>query len=129
MEYIYQDLLDSNFIKSPYSYIFVDKDIDQKIINHNVLLLTNSIYTLNLCLDKDIYFTSNKLCVVLINEFNIKNNFSNYDFSLLNFFHEKHGFDSLKTNISFYFIPGIKKVSYEILFLSRWLRLTHPLSN
>ena len=119
MEHIYEDLLDSNFIKTPFSSILIDKDIDEKIINHNVILLTNSIYTLKLCLQKDISFTSDKLCVVLINELNFKNDFSKYASSISNFFYKYHGFNSLKTNVSFYFIPGIKKISYEILFLSR----------
>lgn len=119
MDYIYEDLLDSNFIKTPYSYMLIDTDIDEKIISHNVLLFTNSIYTLNLCLQQNICFTSNKLCVVLINELNFKNDFSKYATSLSDFFHEKHSFNPLKTKISFYFIPGVKKSSYEILFLSR----------
>ena len=119
MEYVYEDLLDSNFIKPPFSSIFIDKDIDEKIIGQNVLIFTNSIYTLKLCLQKDISFTSNKLCIVLINEINYKNDFSKYATSLSDFFQDNHGFNPLKTKISFYFTPGIKKTSYEILFLSR----------
>lgn len=119
MEYVYEDLLESNFIKTPYSSMLINKDIDEKIINYNVLIFTNSIYTLNLCLQDDLYFTSNKLCVVLINELNFKNDLSKYGTCLSDFFHEKHGFNPLNTKNNFYFIPGIKKISYEIMFLSR----------
>lgn len=119
MEYVYENLLDSNFIRLPFSSICIDKDMREKIINHNVLLFTNSIYALKLCLKKDIYFSSNKLCVVLINELKFKNDFSKYTISLSDFFQENHGFNPLKTKSSFYFISGIKNISYEILFLSR----------
>ena len=119
MDYIYEDLLDSNFIKPPYSSIFIDNDIDEKVINQNVLLFTNSIYTLKLCLHEDISFTSNQLCVILIDQLSLKNDFSKYSTSLLNFFQETQDFNPLKTRATFYFIPGIEKISYEILFLSR----------
>ena len=119
MEYIYEDLLDSHFIKPPFSSLYIDKDIDEKIIKHNVLIFINSIYTLELCLQKDISFTSDKLCVILINELDSKNDFSKYATCISNFFQENHGFNPLNTKSNFYFIPGIKKVSYEILFLSR----------
>ncbi|MBC8062493.1 MAG: hypothetical protein H7Y18_17755 [Clostridiaceae bacterium] len=119
MEYVYDDLLESNFIKPPFSYIFIDKDIDEKVINHNVLVFTNSIYALKLFLQKDILFTSNKLCVVIINELAYKNDFSKYDTCLSDFFQIRHGFNPLKTKISFFFIPGIRKISYEILFLCK----------
>ena len=119
MEYIYEDLFDSNFIKTPYSAMFVDKELDEKFINYNVLIFTNSIYTLSLCLREDLSFTANKLCVVIINELDIKNDFSDYDTPLLNFFQEKHGYNSLNTEICFYLIPVPKKISYEIIYLSR----------
>jgi len=114
MEDIYEDLLASNFIKLPFSSLLIDKAIKESIIDSNVLVFTNSIYTIKLCTQKDIIFKSNKLCAVLINHLNFKN-----DMRLTDFFEKNHGFNPLKTKISFYFIPGIKKISYEILFLSR----------
>jgi hypothetical protein len=119
MEYIYEDLLDSNFISPPFSSLLVNKVINKKVIDHNVLLFTNSFYTLKLCLQTDISFTSNKLCAILINELNYKNDFSKYTLVLSEFFQSAQGFNPLNTKISFYFIPGIKKISYAIMFLSR----------
>lgn len=121
MEYIYEDLLDSNFIKPPFLSIIIDTDtdIDQKILDHNVLIFSNLVCALKLCLLKDISFTSNKLCVVLINQLNFENSFSKRSNCLSDFFEENHGFDPLKTTISFYFIPLKEKISYEIMFLSR----------
>ena len=88
MEDVYEDLLESNFIKSPFSSLFIDETIKENIINHNVLVFTNSIYTLELCTHKDIIFKSNKLCAVLIDHLNFKN-----DMCLTDFFEKRHGFN------------------------------------